>query len=89
MGLMGAAMDRDRGNGSGAAKRRPAGRRLLPCWLKRPIPPAASCSADLTGTSARKGELKQWKSNSGTEHGDGEEGRYQALSAKSLRRLRA
>jgi hypothetical protein len=31
--------------------------------------------------------LKQWKSNSGTEHGDDEEGQYQALGAKSLGRL--
>jgi len=54
MGSLGAAMDRGRGDGSGTAKRRPAARRLLPCWLPRPIAPAASCSACLTGASVRR-----------------------------------
>jgi len=37
---------------------------------------------------SQKVGLKQWKNNSGTEHGDGEEGQYQALGTKSLGRLR-
>jgi len=49
MDSLGAAMDRGRGDGSGTTKRRPAARRLLPCWLPRPIPKGASCSAELTG----------------------------------------
>jgi hypothetical protein len=65
-----------------------AGRRLLPCWLQRPISPAASCSADLTGTSVRTIGLKKWNRNSGTEHGDDDEGKNQAFGAKSLGRLR-
>jgi hypothetical protein len=87
MGSLGPAMDLGRG-GRGTAKPRPACRWLLRCWLQRPITPVASCSADLTGASVRKDGLKQWKSNSGTEHGGNEAGQYQALGAKSLGRLR-
>jgi len=37
--------------------------------------------------SVRKIGLKQWKSNSGIEQGDDEEGHLQILGAKSLGRL--
>ena len=88
MGSLRTAMDRGRGDGSGTAKRRTAGRRLLSCWLQRPISPAASCNAELTGASVRKIGLKKWNSNSGTENGDDDEEQYQGLGAKSLGRLR-
>ena len=88
MGSLGAAMDRGRGHGSGTAKRRPASRRLLPCWLQRPISPAAACSADLTRGFSPKGWAEAVEEQLRQRHGDGEEGQYQALSAKSLGRLK-